>query len=207
LSTNQESRGNFNLAIWTQEDPSSARTHKQVRYPQLSAINFSRLAVNSAAPLGADLLSQWMSENGQILGPTPLADDGFSVVPQQPTLAGSQYLALANAVDAALNTFDAEARRWTGETAPAAIALQRSTLASALETFDASLATDQWPATAQAAIYTLIAANNTELALVQTAPAQSAIGIRMWIKAFRGDDDAAVKAARVVKQELALPTF
>jgi hypothetical protein len=205
--TRQETRARFNLAIWTQEDPTDPRTLKQGPYPELSAISFSRLAVNSAVPLGADLLSQWMSENGQILGPTQLVDDGFALVPQQPTAAGSQYQALADPVNAALTRFTTDAQRWTAKTATASIARQRSTLASALQTCIGSLAADQWPSAAQTAINTLIAALRTALAQVQTAPARSAARIRTWIRTFRRDAHAATEAARALRAELGLPTY
>ena len=207
FSTRQETRARFDLAMWTQEDPTDARTLKPVPYPELSATSFSRLVVNSAVPLGADLLSQWMSENGQILGPTQLADDGFELVPQQPTAAGSQYQALADIVNAALDKFTTEAHRWTAKSSTASIAQQRSRLAYALQTWIGSLAIDQWPSAAQTAFNTLIAADSTTLAQVQTAPPRSAAGIRRWISTFRRDAHAASETARAVRGELGLPTY
>jgi len=207
FSTTQETRERLNLTEWIQEDPTDLGTRKHVPYPDLSPISFSRLEVNSAVPLAADLWSLWMSENGQILGPSPLVADGFALVPQQPTAAGTQYQALADTLDAALTTFITESQRWTAKTPTASMAEQRSTLTSAIETFIGSLTTDQMPTAAQTAINTLIATSRALLDQLQTAPVRSAAGIQTWIAAFRRESDAVTRAARAVRRELGLPTF
>jgi hypothetical protein len=195
FSTTQETHAHFNLAEWLQEDPTDRRTDRQLPYPELSTVTFSRLRVNSGVALQTDLLSRWMSENGQILGPSPRVEDSFVLVLQEPTAAGSQYQAVADQVNVALTKFSTESQRWTAKSAPASIAGQRSTLASALQTFIASLVTDRWPSAAHTTINTLVATNRSELAHVQRAPGRSAAGLRMWLTAFRRESGSITEAA------------
>jgi hypothetical protein len=147
-----------------------------------------------------------MSENGQILGPSPLADEGFALVPQQPTAAGGQFQTIYDPLHAAFLVFTASASAWTGKTAAKAIAQQRSKFASALKTDIRSLAADQWPIAAQTAINTLIAAYRTELARVQIAPGRSVTEIEAWIRSFRHDVHSVDDAGHTLRIELSLPT-
>jgi Peptidase A4 family len=204
ISTHQETHAHFNRAEWVQEDPLNERTDKQASF---STVSLSQLAVNTGAPLGADLLSLWMSENGRVLGPSPLRDDGFALVPQQPTAAGSQYQTLLNALDPAFNRFTREAQGWTPSTRAKIVANQRSMFVSALKTFIGSLTADRWPSGAQAAINALVVADRAELTQLQTTPRLSAAGIGEWIKAFERDLDAQTDPARSVRRDLGLPTY
>jgi hypothetical protein len=162
---------------------------------------FSQLKANTVAPLGADLLSLWMSDNRRILGPGSLIDDGFTLVSQQPTATESRYQTLDDALDAALNTFTTEAQGWTAATRARTVTSQRSTFVSALQRFIGSLSG------VQAAINALVVAVRAELMQVKTAPRRSAAGIKVWIRAFERDLNAGTDAGRPVRRGLGLPTF
>ncbi len=71
------------------------RRARRRRYPGLSPVRMSALAVNGAAPRYGDVFAQWMSLPGRDLAPTPLRDRAFAITRGVLTVAGRRYLEIA----------------------------------------------------------------------------------------------------------------
>jgi Peptidase A4 family len=206
FSTAQEANAQFDAAKWLQEDPSSPPAEKPVAYPELSNVVFSGLRVDSSAPARADMLSEWMSENRRVLGPTPLTRDGFGLVLEHPTAAAIHYQTIASAVATALHTFSLPSHTWSDGTPAGVIGRQRSNYASALRTFIEALTRYQWPKLARPAIHALAAADRQELAEVDTAPERSDAAIGAWLTTLARDEKAAAQPGLSLRRKLGLPT-
>jgi hypothetical protein len=81
FTTAQEGHGVFQAALWAQEDVTeNTRTMRLAPYPDVASPEFGSLLVNGSAPTQASLNATWMSARGRILRPTPLRNDGFSLI-------------------------------------------------------------------------------------------------------------------------------
>ena len=183
FTTEDETHGAFNEAQVLQEDTTYGGLTNVVPYPRLSQVAFRRVSVNARVPRYADLYSQWMSENGVDLAPTPLTHDSFTFGPATITRAGARYLALASGEDRSSITFYAESQRWTSHTSRAQVASQAAALAAALATNTDGFANSKWPTPVHANIAVLIRDVRKERALLLTAPRVTRAGRRAWLAA------------------------
>ncbi len=204
FATTDDADASFNQAEWLQEEPRYA-TGRLVAYPLLSTVGFRRLRVNAGAPQYGKLRSQWMSENGEDLAPSPLVNDAFSFAPTQPTVIGMHYLQITVALDIALDSFDAHLERWTVRTPGRAIAAQRAAIAAALTANIQAVAASRWPAGVQPLCNRLIAAAKVELAQANRQLTLNAAGIRQWVIAWDRAGSHASGISMRVRRLLNLP--
>jgi acyl dehydratase len=204
FGTSDDADAVFNQAEWLQEDPSTLGGG-HVPYPQLSTVGFRRLRVNSGAPQYAKVRSQWMSENGQDLAPSPLVNDAFSFAPTQPTTIGMHYLQIQVALDIALNSFEADTVGWTSHTPATTMASQRAALAAAYTGNIQALAGSQWPAGVQPLCNKLIAASKLVLNQTRRAPTRTSAGLARWIREWVVADSAVAATSQRIRRVLNLP--
>jgi hypothetical protein len=201
IRTRQETQASFDQAEWDLEVPPAQRNI------ELPTVGFNRLEINSEQPLESDLLTAWLSNDGQVLGPSPLVHDQFRFVQQHPTRTGRQYQALSEAARSALIEFETDAQTWTPSTQPGIVTTQRSAFASALATFVGRVGGDRWPEAARPAINRLIEADRVELAQAHIDPTLSAAGLQQWRNTLQHDINAASTAALPVRRALRLSTY
>jgi hypothetical protein len=156
FSTSAETRAPVQEAEWTQENVANGAA-KPLPYPQLSAVGFRRLAVNSSTPRTGRLSAEWMSVDGRSIAPSPLHDGSFTLQPAPAlTAAGKQYLRISRPEDAAAYAFDAQSARWTATTPYSEIASASSKFAAALRAGIQADAHARWPGSVQGQVRSLI---------------------------------------------------
>jgi hypothetical protein len=177
FSTSAETRAPFEEAEWTQENVANGAA-KPLPYPQLSAVGFRRLAVNSATPSTSRLSPEWMSVDGKSVAPSPLHDGSFTLQPAPAlTAAGKQYLRISARQDAAAYAFYAQFARWTATTPYSEIASASAKFAAALR---ASIQADthaRWPASAQGQVRLLIEDMRRLREELRSTPSRSAAAL------------------------------
>jgi hypothetical protein len=207
FSTSAETGAPFEEAEWMQEDVANGAA-KPLPYPQLSAVGFHRLAVNSATPSTARLAAEWMSADGKSVAPSPLHDGSFTLEPA-PALsgAGKQYLRISGPENAAAYAFYAQLVRWTATTPYSQIASASSKFAAALQASIQAAAHARWPASAQGPAQTLIGDMGVLLDRLRSAPSRSAAGLAAWRAALTRETeaDAVGGAEDALRSELNVP--
>jgi hypothetical protein len=207
FSANAQTRAPSEEAEWTQEDVADG-AGKPLPYPQLSAVGFRRLAVNSATPSTTRLSAEWMSVNGKSLAPSPLHDDSFRLLPA-PALspAARQYLRISGPEDAAAYAFYAQFARWTATTPYSQMASASSKFAAALGATIQANAHAYWPASAQGALVTLLDDMRRLREQLRSTPSPSAAGLASWRAALMRETeaDAVGEAEGVLRRALNAP--
>src|SRR5262249_7161493 len=156
FSTRAETRAPFEEAEWTQENVANGAA-RRLPYPQLSAVGFRRLAVNSVTRGSARLSPEWMSVDGKSVAPSPLHDGSFTLQPAPAlTAAGKQYLRISGPEHAAAYAFYAQLARWTATTPYSEIASASSKYAAALRASIQADAHARWPASVQGQVRLLV---------------------------------------------------
>ncbi len=205
FSTRDEADGVFNQAEWLQEDVSGG-SGGVLPYPLLATrVRFRRLAVNSGRPDYARVRSEWMSENGTDLAPSPIVGDAFELSQRQPSRIGMHYLQIAVTLDIALASFESDFTRWTARTAARTITSQRAAIAATYELNIKELAATRWPARARRLADALVAATKRELARTERAPTPTSGGIERWIAEWLRAGSAASTIAVKIRRALDLP--
>ncbi|MGH2896654.1 MAG: G1 family glutamic endopeptidase, partial [Solirubrobacteraceae bacterium] len=155
FSTSEEGVGHFNLAEWLQENPSQT-SGTTTRYPDLSTVRMSAMAINGAAPRYGDVFAQWMSLPGRDLAPTPLRDGAFAITRGVLTMAGRRYLEIARPQNVSARKVDLEEARWTERTPAGEIQRVSAAAATSERRYADSLARAHWPAAARGPIASLV---------------------------------------------------
>jgi Peptidase A4 family len=197
----------FEEAEWTQEDVANG-AGKPLPYPQLTAVGFHRLAVDSATPSSAHLSAEWMSVNGKSVAPSPLHHGSFTLQPAPAlTAAGKQYLRIIGPEDAADDAFYAQFARWTATTPYSQIASASSKFAAGLSATIQATARARWPASAQGPVRVLIDDMRVLLDRLRTARSRSAASVAAWRAALTRETeaDAVGDAEDAVRQILNVP--
>jgi hypothetical protein len=207
FATSQEASIRFNLAEWLQEDITSAHLGRPFPYPRTRTVTISHLLVNSADPTYAAVQSQWMSENHQSLGPGPLRDDSFSLMPMLVSAAGRRYLQLARREDAAQARFTVQATGWSSSTPIAIVSAQRAGLGRELARSLAGLSSPRWPAGAQPLVDRLVRAERALRAQTDATPTLTRTGLAAWIGRWLGEADVLGRTGHQVRRALGIPQF
>ena len=155
IVTAEEGAASFDEAEWLQEDPSvsddGAGHAPRYPYAAVTTVRFTGLGADGAAPAPAALQSTWLSLGATDLGPTPPADDAFSIVPRRLVPAAARYVALALPEDRAASTFAAALAPWLEGVPGARIGAAAAQLTTTLRRFARGLAGPGWGAPAATA--------------------------------------------------------
>lgn len=205
FTTRDEAQASFDWAEWTQEDVTNNATRKPYPYPQLTAVSFRGLRVNSTTPAYADLYSGWMSVDGSYLAPTPLRDDSFTLRRAAVSSSGAQYLHIATPEDAATNGFVTRMSRWTAATPRSQIKSACSDFVIALRSNIYALRRARWPTAARGPVDSLIRNTQAVLDDTQSAVPVSSAARTAWRSAWMRDAAGIGTAAHAVKRALDLP--
>jgi hypothetical protein len=207
FSASAQTRAPLEQAEWTQEDVADG-FGRPLPYPQLSAVGFRRLAVNSATPSSARLSAEWMLVNGKSLAPSPLHDGSFTLQPAPAlTAAGRQYLRISGPEDAGAYAFDRQFARWTATTPYSQMAPASSQFAAALGAAIQADAHAQWPASAQGRVHALVDDMRRLRDRLQATPSRSAAGLAAWRAALTRETevDALGSAEDALRRALNVP--
>lgn len=168
FSTSEEGAASFSLAEWLQEDPSD-HSGKVARYPRLSTVRMSALAVNGAPARYADVFAQWMSLPDGNLAPTPVRHDAFAITRAVLSPAGERYLEIAAPRTAAAHRIDQAAASWTNRTPAGEIRRASAAAAASAHAYADRLAQATWPVVAQGPISDLVREVGVEVAILRSA--------------------------------------
>jgi Peptidase A4 family len=207
FSANAETGAPLEQAEWTQEDVADGAA-KPLPYPQLGAVSFRRLAVNSAIPSSARLSAEWMSVGGKSIAPSPLQDGSFRLQPAPAlTAAGKQYLRIIGPEEAAAYAFYGQLARWTARTPYPQIASASSNFGAALAASVQALAHARWPASAQAPLRALIGDMRVPLEHLRPAPSLPAASLAGWraARTREAEADAVGDAEDALRRALNVP--
>jgi Peptidase A4 family len=207
FSANSETGAPFEEAEWAQEDVANGAS-KPLPYPQLTAVSFHHLAVNSTTPSSAHLSAEWMSANGKSVAPSPLHDGSFTLRPAPAiSAAGRQYLRISGPEDAAAYAYYAQLARWSATTPYSQIAAADSRYAAALRASIQAVAGSHWPTPAQGAIQGLSDHMRVLLDRLRSAPSGPAASLAGWRAALTRETqaDAVGGAEDVVRRALNVP--
>jgi hypothetical protein len=205
FSTTDEASASFNMADWTQEDPTYTSTGKPIPYPRLTPVRFRNLKVNSAPPPATMAVSTWMSTHEGIFGPSPLLDDAFTIRRAVLTSAGAQYLRIDQAEENATYSFIARSSRWTAMTPRGEIASASEALVTALLRAVHALSNSRWPARARVAVQYLIRAEAMLTKQTRSATRLPPGGLRSWRSGWMGQHQAAGIFDQILRHILHLP--
>jgi hypothetical protein len=205
FSTRDQADASFNQAEWEQEDPRDGATGKPAPYPNLSAVRFRRLAVNSAVPDYADMYSLWMSVDRGNLAPSPPHHDAFTLHRATVRSIGAMYLNIAAPEDQATPTFLVPMGKWTAATPRSQIGSECATFAAALHSNIQALASTRWPTRAQPLVRSLIRSSRVLLDHTQSPPPASSAGLRAWASAWAHDAFAVGRAGHLLRRALKVP--
>jgi hypothetical protein len=86
FATREDADASFHTAEWLQEDPFNPTTRRSEPYPQFSGFHISNLTANGSPPPPASTNIQWMSRGRQVLEPTALRHDAFTLTLTTATL-------------------------------------------------------------------------------------------------------------------------
>jgi hypothetical protein len=204
FSTSEEGLADFSLAEWLQENPSET-SGKLTRYPGLSQVRMSALAVNGVPPRYRDVFAQWMSLPGRALAPTPLRDRAFTITRGVLTAAGRRYLQIARVQNASARTVDTEEARWTGHTPPAQIRRVSAGAAAAERRYAGSLADASWPSAAQGPMSSLVREVRVEADAFAAAARHAPASLAAWHSAFAQLTPTLLQLAHEVRRALNVP--
>jgi hypothetical protein len=202
--TGEEAVGDFNLAEWLQEDPSST-SGKATPYPDLSPVRMSALAINGAAPRYGDVFAQWMSLPGRDLAPTPLREGAFTITRGVLTVVGRRYLEIARPQNVSARNVDLEEARWTEHTPASEIKRVSAAAAAAERRYADDLARAHWPVAAQAPISSLVREIRIEADAFAAAGRHAPASLTAWHRRFAGLTPSLLQLAHEVRRALHLP--
>jgi peptidase A4-like protein len=202
--TGDEAGGSFNVAEWTQEDPTKA-TGGAVLYPQLTTVGFRDLKVNSTAPTYASLHSTWMSVNGENLAPSPLRNDSFVLQQASVSAVGERYLQIAGTANAAADTFLVQRADWTARTRYATIEAASSAFVAAVRKSIGALASTPWPKEVQSLISLLIHDSRVLAARARAPAIISAAALLAWRAAVTRAVEANGRVGHEIRRALHVP--
>ena len=204
FETSEETTGDFNLAEWLQEDPTST-SGKVTAYPGLSQVRMSALAINGSAPRYRDVFAQWMSLPGRDLAPTPLRDGAFAITRGVLTVAGRRYLEIARPQDVSARKADLEAVHWTEHTPPSEIERVSAGAAASERRYAGDLARARWSAAAQAPISSLVREVRLEADVFAAAARHAPASLTAWHRRFAGLTPALLTLVHEVRRALHVP--
>lgn len=204
FQTSEEAMGDFNLAEWLQEDPTST-AGRATPYPALSPVRMSALAINGAAPRYGDVFAQWMSLPGRNLAPTPLRDGAFAITRGVLTVAARRYLEIARPQDASAREVDLEEIRWTTHTPADEIERVSAAAAASERRYAGDLARARWPAAAQAPISSLVREVRFEAEVFAAAARHAPVSLTAWQRRLAGLTPALLALAHEVRRALHVP--
>jgi peptidase A4-like protein len=204
FATSEEAMGDFNLAEWLQENPTST-SGKVTPYPGLSPVRMRALAINGAVPRYGDVFAQWMSLPGGDLAPTPLHDGAFAITRGVLTLAGRRYLEIARPQNVSARRVDLEEVQWTQHTPPSEIERVSAAAAASERRYAGDLARARWPAAAQAPISSLVREVRLEADVFASAARHAPASLTAWQRRFAGLTPALLQLAHEVRRALHVP--
>jgi hypothetical protein len=204
FSTGEEGTGEFYLAEWLQENPSET-SGKTTRYPDLSPVRLTAMAINGAAPRYRDVFAQWMSLPGRDLAPTPLRDGAFAITRGVLTPAAERYLEIARPQNASAREVDLAEARWTEHTPAAQIQRVSATASASERRYADRLARAHWPAAAQGAIASLVREVRVEAGVFTVAARHAPASLAEWRRRFAGLTPTLQQLAHGARRALHLP--
>ena len=155
FTTRDEASGDFNLAEFLQEDPTTGE-RQELPYPRLSGGRFRQLRVDGATPAHGTLLSQWMSNDHGYVAPSALAGDAFALHPTKLSVAVARYLRVIAPADAALEDYAAEVANWVASTSRKIIGSSSAAVARVLRANSTTLLRGPWPPHARRSVDVLV---------------------------------------------------
>jgi hypothetical protein len=204
FSTSEEGIGDFYLAEWLQENPSES-SGKTTRYPRLSRVRMSAMAINGAAPRYDGVFAQWMSLPSRDLAPTPLRDGGFTITRGVLTAAGRRYLEIARPQNASARTVDLAEARWTEHTPGREIRRVSAAAAASERRYADSLARARWPSAAQAQIRLLVREVRVEAGAFAATARRAPASLSAWRRRFAQLTPTLLQLAHDVRRALHVP--
>jgi hypothetical protein len=147
------------LASWHQEDVTDELTGNPFPYPSMGAVRFSALSIDGRPPQAQALTTIWMSTPHEILGPSRVMSDAFTIGTLHPPAAALHYQRLALQEDLATFLFNARLSSWTAATSARTIRTGMSAFARAMTQNIAKLRAYHWPTYVEPAITHLIEAS------------------------------------------------
>lgn len=206
LSTSDDTHAVFTAAEWLQEHPqyhpfSSAERDS---YPQLSTVGMRSLRVNSSEPLYANVVSTWMSADGEYFAPSQLRNGSFVIRRAGLSPAGKRYLMIAEAENAAAQTFGAQLSVWRVATPRRRITAQIATFAKAMRPALSALASERWPHGVKGLIVRLTAQQRAWLVRLGSAFALSRRGLT-WSSSWIKQEHVAHATALAIRRALSIP--
>ncbi|NNN13419.1 MAG: hypothetical protein HKL81_06720 [Acidimicrobiaceae bacterium] len=120
--------------------------------------------------------------------------------------AGQAYLVAAAKVNAALGTFANAASTWGSQTTGAQIEVVATPAISALKTFQASLLSARWPASAVTDIHTLYSAVGAFIGDLQAIASVTIFSEGTWQVTYTRDMNSLQSAVGLVRFDLGLPS-
>jgi hypothetical protein len=204
FTTTEEGAAQFNLAEWLQEDQVDT-SGTVTRYPDLSPLRMSGLAVNETRPRYADVFAQWMSLPGRDLAPTPLRDGTFAITTAALTAAGRRYLEIAHARQVTARRVDEQALRFTVHTSAHEIERVSAAAAASERRYADGLEHGAWPAAARGPISALVRQVRVEAGMFAAAARHAPVSLAAWRRRFIEFIPAIVHLAHVVHRTLHVP--
>jgi hypothetical protein len=204
FTTSEEGIAKFSLAEWLQEDP-VATSGKVTRYPDLSQVRMSTLAVNGARPHYADMFAQWMSAGGRDLAPTPLRGGTFTIGSAVLTPAGRRYLAIARAQQMTARRVDEQVARFTVHTPASEIERVSAAAAGSERRYVDGLERGAWPAAARGPISSLVREVRAEAGMFAAAARHAPASLAAWRRQFVQFNPSIVRMAHLVHRTLHVP--
>jgi hypothetical protein len=205
--TRDEASARFDLAEWLQEDITQVKNNQPFPYPHLRTVTIRDLRVDSVAPSYASVESQWMSENHQNLGPSPLRDGRFSLRPVAISTAGARYLDLAHAGNEAEAVFTTQSAGWSRGVAASAVRSERAAFAAALARTITGLRAGSWPSGVQPLVDQLVDADRRLRAATEVAPTLDQSGLSAWQTRWGNAAQALSSAGHQLRRALGIPQF
>jgi len=151
----------FNMSEWFQEDPEfSADPLRNLPYPSMSEVRFTRLRVDGRPPHLGDENAQGMDvPDGPLLVPTKVRSDSFVVVPS--TGYAKQYLRDVASDNLAVEEYDIAVYEQKtgsgGRSGGGKVSSSLFTLINSLDTFEYEVSSQRWPSRVYGPIQTLLA--------------------------------------------------
>lgn len=201
--TSEDTAAAFSEAEWLQENPfANEYGDDEYMYPQLSRVVMRRLEVNSEVPAPGSLESQWMSEDGEYVGPSSVRHDAFSIGPVTLSRAGGRYLSISTRASRLLN----DVTRSSSLSAVAAKPLSASSRGRLVEAWRATmtaLRAYRWPRDVQPLITTHIGELGTLVRLTRAGAASARV--RPLGSRWLAETQAATRTTRAIRRALHLP--
>lgn len=204
FATREEGVADFNLAEWLQENP-SVTSGSTTRYPRLSQVHMSALAINGARPRYNEVFAQWMSLPGRDLAPTPLREAAFTVTRGVLTAAGRRYLEIARPQNASARRVDVEESRWTERTPVAQIRRVSTAAAASERRYADGLDRASWPVAARGPISSLAREVRVQAEMFAASARHAPASLAEWRRRFAQITPTLLELAHEVRRALRVP--